>query len=64
MIDKTFLDITKIKAQQVILVDAIATINQNIQTKQGQVTQLKQQLKRKHEQLRQLKDIEKRVGDL
>ena len=64
MIDKTFLDITKIKAQQVILVDAIVTINQNIQTKQGQVTQLKQQLKRKHEQLRQLKDIEKRVGDL
>ncbi len=62
--DKTFLDITKIKAQQVILVDAIATINQNIQTKQGQVVQLKQQLKRKHEQLRQLKDIEKQVGDL
>ncbi len=64
MINKTFLDITKIKAQQVILADAIVTINQNIQTKQGQVTQLKQQLKRKHEQLRQLKDIEKRVGDL
>ncbi len=62
--DKTFLDITKIKAQQVILADAIDTINQNIQTKQGQVAQLKQQLKRKHEQLRQLKDIEKRVGDL
>ena len=62
--DKTFLDITKIKAQQVILVDAISTINQNIQTKQGQVVQLKQQLKRKHEQLRQLKDIEKQVGDL
>ncbi len=64
MIDKTFLDITKIKAQQVILANAFATINQNIQTKQGQVIQLKQQLKRKHEQLRQLKDIEKRVGDL
>ena len=62
--DKTFLDITKIKAQQVILAAAIATINRNIQTKQGQVAQLKQQLKRKHEQLRQLKDIEKRVGDL
>ena len=62
--DKTFLNITKIKAQQVILAAAIATINQNIQTKQGQVAQLKQQLKRKHEQLRQLKDIEKRVGDL
>ncbi len=62
--DKAFLDIPKIKAQQLILADAIATINQNIQTKQGQVVQLKQQLKRKHEQLRQLKDIEKRVGDL
>ena len=62
--DKTFLDITKIKAQQVILVAAIATINQNIQAKQGQVTQLQQQLKRKYEQLRQLKDIERRVGDL
>ncbi len=62
--DKTFLDITKIKAQQTILVAAITTINRNIQTKQGQVVQLKQQLKRKHEQLRQLKDIEKRVGDL
>ena len=58
--DKTFLDITKIKAQQVILKTVIDTINQNIQTKQGQVAQLK----RKHEQLRQLKDIEKRVGDL
>lgn len=62
--DKTFLDITKIQAQQAILVAAIATINQNIQTKQGQVIQLKQQLKQKYEQLRQLKDIEKRVGDL
>ena len=62
--DKTFLDITKIKAQQAILADAIVAINQNIQTKQGQVTQLKQQLKRKHEQLRQLKYIEKQVGDL
>lgn len=62
--DKTFLDITKIKAQQVILVDAIAMINQNIQTKQDQVVQLKKQLKRKFEQLRQLKDIERRVGDL
>ena len=64
MIDKTFLNITKIKAQQVILAAAIVTINQNIHAKQGQVVQLKQQLKRKHEQLRQLKDIEKRVGDL
>ncbi len=62
--DKTFLDITKIQAQQVVLVAAIATINQNIQTKQGQAVQLQQQLKRKYEQLRQLKDIEKRVGDL
>lgn len=62
--DKTFLDITKIKAQQVILVDAIAMINGNIQTKQDQVVQLKKQLKRKFEQLRQLKDIERRVGDL
>ncbi len=64
MIDKAFLDITKIKAQQVILVAAIVTINQNIQAKQSQTVQLRQQLKRKSEQLRQLKDIEKRVGDL
>ena len=62
--DKTFLNITKIKAQQAILVADIATINQNIQAKQTQVVQLRQQLKRKSEQLRQLKDIEKRVGDL
>ena len=62
--DKTFLNITKIKAQQALLVTAIATINQNIQTNQVQAIQLRKQLKRKSEQLRQLKDIEKRVGDL
>lgn len=62
--DKAFLDITKIRAEQAILVTAIATTNQNIQTNQVQAVQLQKQLKRRSEQLRQLKDIERRVGAL
>ena len=62
--DKDFLDITKIKAQQDILVATIATINQNIQANKGQSVQFHKQLKRKSEQLRQLKDIERKVIDL
>ncbi len=62
--DKTFLNITKIRVEQKKIKDSIIIINQGIADNNLQAKQLQKQLRKESEQLRQLQDIEKRVSDL